>query len=100
MKILSKWRDTIYNKVWYCPKGKLRNFLKSKCDEMPHNRRMVLVAVLFGVFVMVAFFLFGNACYRIGLGHAQQRIQEIEHINAVELPAPVETPPIPNFNDI
>lgn len=100
MKILSKWRDTIYNKVWHSPKGKLRNFLKTKCDEMPHNRRMVLVAVLFGAFVIVAFFLFGNACYRIGLGHAQQRIQNIEHINAVELTTQTEDIPTLTLDDI
>ncbi len=100
MKILSKWRDTIYNKVWNSPKGKLRNFLKSKCDEMPHNRRMILVAVLFGAFVIIAFLLFGNACYHIGLGHAQQRIDEIKHIEAVELPTQSENIPTSTLDDI
>lgn len=99
MKILSKWRDTIYNKVWHKPKVKLRDYLKTKCDEMPHNRRMILVAVLFGAFLIIAFLLFGNACYHIGLGKAQQRIREIEHIEAVELPTQTETITT-NFNDI
>ncbi len=100
MKVLSKWRDTIYNNAWHSPKRKLRNFLKTKCDEMPHNRRMMLVAVLFGAFVIIAFLLFGNACYHIGLGHAQQRIDEIEHIEAVALQSPAENAPILTFDDI
>lgn len=60
MKFLIKARDTIYNKVWHGPKGKLNAFLKTKCADMPHGRRMKLVAVLFTVFVVIAFLLFGT----------------------------------------
>lgn len=88
MNIISKTRCTIYNKVWHGPKGKLRGFLKTKCDALPHNRRMKLVAVLFTVFVAVAFLLFGNACYHIGLGKAKQRIEQIRHIESVEVASP------------
>lgn len=90
MKVLSKFSAAIYNKVWHTPKGKLRNFLKTKCDDIPQGNRMTVVAVLLSVFVLIAFFLFGNACYRIGLEQAKQRIEDIEHIEAVELPTPAE----------
>lgn len=100
MRVLSKVRDTIYNKVWHTPKGKLRNFLRNKCDDIPQKRRLTVVGIFFGLFVLIAFLLFGNACYHIGLGQAHQHIDEIKHIKAVELPAPTEKQPIPTFDDI
>ena len=36
-------------------------------------------------FVLIAFFVFGHACYKIGVGHARQTI-EVEHIRQLELP--------------
>jgi hypothetical protein len=76
--------------MWQTPKGKLRNFLRSKCDDIPQKRRLTIVGVSFGLFVLIAFLLFGNACYHIGLGQARQQIEEIKHIKAVELPASTE----------
>ncbi|WP_305141340.1 TraL conjugative transposon family protein [Muribaculum intestinale] len=100
MRVLSKVRDTIYNKVWHTPKGKLRNFLRCKCDNIPQKRRLTIVGVFFGLFVLIAFILFGNACYHIGLGQARQHIDEIKHIKAVELPASTEKQSLPTFDDI
>ncbi len=94
MKFLTKARDIIYNNVWHRPTEKLKSFLKIKCDDMPQGRRMKLVAVLFTVFVIIAFLLFGNACYHIGLGKAKQRIEEIRHIESVELATPSTENPV------
>ena len=100
MRVLSKVRDTIYNKVWHTPKGKLRNFLICKCDNIPQKRRLTIVGIFFGLFVLIAFLLFGNACYHIGLGQVRQHIDEIKHIKAVELPASTEKQSLPTFDDI
>lgn len=58
------------------------------------------MGIFFGLFVLIAFLLFGNACYHIGLRHARQQLEEIKHIKAVELPASTEKQPIPTFDDI
>jgi hypothetical protein len=100
VRVLSKVRYTIYNKVWQIPKGKLRNFLRSKCDDIPQKRRLTIVGIFFGLFVLIAFLLFGNACYHIGLGQARQQLEEIKHMKAVELPASTEKQPITTFDDI
>lgn len=86
--------------MWQTPKGKLRNFLRSKCDDIPQKRRLTIVGVSFGLFVLIAFLWFGNACYHIGLGQARQQIEEIKHIKAVELPASTEKQSLPTFDDI
>lgn len=91
---LKKLRDTIYNNVWHAPKGKLSEWLKAKCDNIPQNRRMPLVIVLLSLFVLTAFISFGHACYRIGLGKAQNRI-EVEHIESLKMPEPF-TPGTPS----
>lgn len=100
MKVLSEARDNIYNKVWHTPKEKLRNFLKTKCEDIPQKRRLMVVGIFFGLFVLIAFLLFGNACYHIGLGQARQQIDEIKHIKAVELPASTEKQSLQTFDDI
>lgn len=86
--------------MWQTPKGKLRNFLRSKCDDIPQKRRLTIVGVFFGLFVLIAFLLFGNACYHIGLGQARQQIEEIKHIKAVELPTSTEKPSLSTLDDI
>lgn len=52
---------------------------------MPHKQRLTVITVLLSAFILVAFFVFGNACYKMGAGHARQAI-EIEHIRQLELP--------------
>ena len=74
-------RGTVYNKVWRNPKGKLSAKLRTVCDNLPHNQRLTVVTVMLSAFVLVAFFVFGHACYRIGLGHSRQTV-EVEHIRA------------------
>lgn len=75
----------LYNKVWHGPKGKIRERLEKVCDDMPHKQRLTVVTVLLSAFVLIAFFVFGHACYKIGVGHARQTI-EVEHIRQLELP--------------
>ena len=78
-------RGTVYDKVWRNPKGKLSTKLRKACDNLPHNQRLTVVTVMLSVFVLVAFFVFGHACYRIGLGQALRRI-EVRHIQPLDLP--------------
>ncbi len=75
----------LYNKVWHGPKGKVRERLKKVCDDMPHKQRLTVVTVLLTAFILIAFFVFGHACYKMGAGHARQTI-EVEHIQQLELP--------------
>ena len=78
-------RDTLYNRVWHNPKGKLSAKLKTACDNMPHGRRVTVVSLMLTAFVLTAFFVFGHACYRMGLGHSRKAV-EVEHIRSLELP--------------
>lgn len=75
----------LYNKVWHGPKGKIKERVKKACDDMSHKQRLMVVTILLSAFILVAFFVFGHACYKIGAGHARQSIK-IEHIQQLELP--------------
>lgn len=79
----------LYNKVWHSPKGKLRERIKKACDDLPRNQRLMVVTVLLSAFVLTAFFVLGNACYRMGAGHARKSIK-IEHIKPMPLPDDLE----------
>lgn len=85
MNYMKSLRDTIYNKVWSRPTEKMGAFVKSKCDNIPQNKRLTVVTFLLTIFVLTAFFVFGNACYRIGRGQAMKGIQ-IEHLRSIDLP--------------
>lgn len=88
MSIKQKFQNFVsplYNKVWHGPKGRLSAKVRKVCDNMPHKQRLTVVTVLLSAFILVAFFVFGNACYKMGAGHARQAI-EIEHIRQLELP--------------
>ena len=77
-------RDTVYNKVWHTPKGKLSAKLRSLCDGIPQKQRLLVVTIMLCAFVLIAFFVFGHACYKIGLGHSG-RLVEVEHILPLEI---------------
>ena len=77
--------SSLYSKVWHGPKGRLSAKVRKVFDNMPHKQRLTIVTVLLSAFILVAFFVFGNACYKMGAGHARQAI-EIEHIRQLELP--------------
>lgn len=79
-------RGTVYDKVWRNPKGKLSAKLRKACDSLPPNQRLMVVTVMLSAFVLVAFIVFGHACYCIGLGHSRQSV-EVEHIRSLELPS-------------
>lgn len=94
-------RSAIYNKVWGKPKSALGAYLRRKCDGIPANRRLTIITVLLSLFIITAFFVFGNACYRIGRGQALMERIEPEHIEGLELP-PLDngdTPDIGQFNE-
>ncbi len=75
----------LYNKVWHTPKGRLAAKIRKACDDLPRNQRLMVVTILLSAFILAAFFVFGNACYKMGAGHASQSI-EIEHIRQLDLP--------------
>lgn len=51
-------RDTVYNKVWHNPKGKLSAKVRGVCDGIPHKQRLMVVSVMLCAFVLIAFFVF------------------------------------------
>lgn len=75
----------LYNKVWHSPKGKIKERIRKACDDLPRNQRLMVVTVLLSAFILTAFFVFGNACYKMGAGHARKSI-EIEHIKSMPIP--------------
>ena len=76
----------LYNKVWHSPKGKIKERIRKACDDLPRNQRLMVVSVLLSAFVLVAFFVFGNACYKMGVSEHAKKSIEIEHIRQLELP--------------
>ena len=84
MKI-SKLRSAIYNKVWHSPKRRLCTYLRDKCDELPHKQRLLVVTVMLSAFVLIAFIVFGQACYKMGARQAQHNIS-IDHIESLQIP--------------
>lgn len=74
----------IYDNVWRNPKGRLATRLKRACESMPPKQRITVVSIMLTVFVLAAFFVFGHACYKIGLGKAQKSV-EIEHIMPIDI---------------
>lgn len=91
-------RDTVYNKVWHAPKGKLSTKLRSLCDGIPQKQRLLVVSIMLCAFVLIAFFVFGHACYKIGLGHSG-RLVEVEHIQPLEINNPDVKPITPAVYD-
>lgn len=88
MKIKSKIRNLVsplYNKVWHGPKGRLTAKIKKACDDLPRNQRLMVVTILLSAFVLTAFFVFGNACYKMGARQARHTIK-VEHIQPIDLP--------------
>lgn len=49
-------------------------------------------------FVLIAFFVFGHACYKIGLGHSG-RLVEVEHIQPLKISKPDVKPITPSAYD-
>lgn len=75
----------MYSNLWRNPKGRLTSRLKCACDTIPPRRRLTAVLLMLTVFVLTAFFVFGHACYKIGLGKSRQAV-EIEHIRSIDIP--------------
>lgn len=88
IKIKSTLRG-IYDNLWRNPKGRLSSRLKGACDAIPPRRRLT------------AFFVFGHACYKIGLGKSRQAV-EIEHIRSIDIPTNNNIPNpvnLPTYDD-
>lgn len=77
----------MYDNIWRNPKGKLTSRLKGACDAISPRRRLTAVSLMLTVFVLIAFFVFGHACYKIGLGHSG-RLVNVEHIQPLEIHKP------------
>lgn len=85
MKTKFTIRDSsLYNKVWKSPVGKVKERICKACDDLPHKKRLTVVTVMLSAFVLIAFFVFGHACYKIGQGQARKSI-DVEHIRPIEL---------------
>ena len=91
-------RDTVYNKVWHTPKGKLSAKLRSLCYGILQKQRLLVVSIMLCAFVLIAFFVFGHACYKIGLGHSG-RLVEVEHTQPLEINNPDVKPITPAAYD-
>ena len=92
MKLKQKIQNLVsplYNKVWHGPKGRLKAKIKKACDDLPRNQRLMVVTILLSVFILTAFFVFGNACYKMGARQAHHEF-EIEHIKTLTLPKVTE----------
>lgn len=86
MKITQKLKSgvsTFIYKVWHSPKGKLSAKLKAACDDIPEKKRLKIVTAMLAVFILVAFLVFGNACYKMGA--RQQHQIEVQHIQQLDL---------------
>lgn len=88
----------MYSNLWRNPKGRLTSRLKGACDAIPPRRRLTAVLLMLTVFVLTAFFVFGHACYKIGLGHSG-RLVEVEHIQPLEINNPDVKPITPAAYD-
>lgn len=82
MKI-SKLRSVIYDKVWHSPKTRLAGMIRRKCDTMSQKQRLTVVTVMLSAFILIAFIVFGHACYKLGLGHRSEL--KVEHIRQLDV---------------
>lgn len=82
MKI-SKLRSAIYDKVWHSPKTRLAGVIRRKCDTIPQKQRLTVVTIMFSAFILIAFIVFGHACYKLGLGHRSEL--KVEHIRQLDV---------------
>lgn len=73
--------------VWRQPKSKVSGKIRQVCDDMPHRQRLLVVTVLLSAFILIAFFVFGHACYRMGAKRAVFEY-EVEHLHEFEMPEP------------
>lgn len=75
----------VIDNLWRGPKGRLSDRLKKACDDLPHQQRLTVVTIMLSLFVVIAFIVFGHACYRIGARQAMNEI-EVRHLGSIELP--------------
>ncbi len=71
----------VIENIWQIPKGRIRRI----CDDLPHKKRVTIVSAMLTLFVLIAFCIFGHACYKIGARQATKAI-EVQHIGNLSLP--------------
>lgn len=76
--------SSLYNKVWHTPKGRLAAKIRKACDDLPRNQRLMVVTILLSAFILAAFFVFGNACYKMGARHTKYDF-DIQHIESIPI---------------
>lgn len=79
--------DRFIDRVWRGPKAKVGGKIRQICEDMSHRQRLTVVTVLLSAFVLLAFFVFGHACYRMGAKRAVFEY-EVEHLHRLELLKP------------
>ena len=79
-------------------RDKITARLREACDGLPRRQRLTVVSVMLCAFVLIAFFVFGHACYKIGLGHSG-RLVEVEHIQPLKINKPDVKPITPAAYD-
>ena len=70
-----------FETLWQIPKARIRK----ACDDLPHKKRVTIVSAMMTFFVLIAFCVFGHACYKIGARQAVKTI-EVQHIRNLSLP--------------
>lgn len=75
------------DRVWRGPKAKVGGKIRQICEDMSHRQRLTVVTVLLSAFVLLAFFVFGHACYRMGAKRAVFE-HEVEHLHRLNLQKP------------
>lgn len=73
--------------VWRNPKANISEGIKKTCDDMPPKQRLMVVTVLLSAFVLVTFFVFGHACYKIGARRQAYNEIKVKHLKNIELPS-------------
>ena len=67
--------------LWQITKARIRK----ACDDLPHKKRVTIVSAMLTFFVLIAFCVFGHACYKIGARQTVKTI-EVQHIRNLSLP--------------
>lgn len=90
----------VIESLWRFPKKRIGKRIRTICDDLPHKKRVTIVSAMLTFFVLVAFCVFGHACYKIGARQAVKTI-EIQHIGNLSLPelAPNSNIKFPAYED-
>lgn len=72
----------MYDKVWHSPQTHIAGMIRRKCDTMSQKQRLTVVTIMLSAFILIAFIVFGHACYKLGLGHRSElKVEHIRHLD-------------------